>query len=220
MGGDCYLIVLICLPGSFSGDILVNNALGFIDLRSYSTSLGWAGYFDAKKGISRRSNAQSVITILLDYIHQHPQKITLCSSLTCFRTERQLRAEGYRASEARALYARAINRSGLIQYVDIHQSDALPQLCIRDIELSRGTQAGLLAVIEAILAQSVLNGGFVGHFFVVFEGSGLVIYPHDEGGFGAFDSQPGQASNAFFAHFYQAGFEVVLESRHAPIQRV
>jgi hypothetical protein len=198
----------------------VNNALRSIDLSSYSTSLGWAGYFDAKKGISRRSNAEAIITLLLGYIHQHRQKITLCSSLTCFRTERQLRAEGYRASEARALYARAINRSGLIQDVDIHQPDALPQLCIRDIELSRGTQAGFLAVIEAILAQSVLNGGFVGQFFIVFEGSGLVIYPHDEGGFGAFDSQPGQASNAFFAHFYQAGFEVVLKSRHAPIQRV
>lgn len=196
----------------------MSGALGSIDLTNYSASPGWAGYFDAKKDIHRRASAQEAIAILERYIHRHPQKITMCTSLHCSFTEKQLRGLGYYADEARKLYAHAVNGSGLIRLVETDHPDDLYSYDMRCIDFSNETQTGLMVVSQAIMAQNVMNGGFFGNFFIVFEGSGLIIYPHDDGGFGAFDSQQGLASHAFFTNFPPAGFEVFLQARHAPIE--
>ncbi|MFS0827393.1 hypothetical protein [Pseudomonas phoenicis] len=41
-------------------------------------------------------------------------------------------------------------------------------------------------MIYSIMAMNVLRGGFQGHFFIAFVHCGLVIYPHDDCGYGVF----------------------------------
>ncbi|ERO61781.1 hypothetical protein [Pseudomonas piscis] len=149
--------------------------------------------------------------MVLDYLRQHPQKVTVCSSLVTSHTQRQLRGKGYRAREARELYARAINRSGFVEFVDYDYHDAPARLQVRNIELSPENLDGFLAVSHAILAQNILSGGFHGHIFVVFENSGLVIYPHDDCGYGFFASEPA-ASRAFFARVAPERFAITLKA--------
>ncbi|AZC23159.1 hypothetical protein [Pseudomonas sessilinigenes] len=196
---------------------LVNNAQRFLDFSSYCASPGWAGYFHSKKGINRRACAAAANSIVLDYLRQHPQKVTVYSSLVTAYTQRQLRGKGYKAREAQELYARAINRGRFVQFVDYNYHDAPAELPIRDIELSPENLDGFLAVSHATLAQNTLSGGFHGHLFVVFEKSGLVIYPHDDCGYGAFDNEPA-ASRAFFSLVDPERFELTRQTERRASQ--
>lgn len=168
-----------------------------IDLGAYARSPGWVGHFDAKQGSNRRVAAQAANEHLVNYLRRHPQPITVGTSLVTPHTEKQLRGLGYKAGEARHLYAQAVNRMGLVTCLSPAQSCAAADL--RHVPIFGHELVGLLAVTYSIMAMNVLHGGFQGHFFIVFEHSGLVVYPHDDCGYGVFEGHDRAASQTFLA---------------------
>ena len=186
----------------------MGQALHLIDLEAYSRSPRWVGHFDAKQGSNRRAAAQAANEHLVDYLARHPQPITVSTSLVTRHTEKQLRGLGYKAGEARNLYAQAVNRAGLITCPGPSQAGAEADL--RHVPILDHELKGLLTVTYSIMAMNVLHGGFQGHFFIAFEHSGLVVYPHDDCGYGVFEGHDCAASQTFLAGVDAERFDLFL----------
>lgn len=186
----------------------MGQALHLIDLEAYSRSARWVGHFDAKQGSNRRAAAQAANDHLVDYLARHPQPLTVSTSLVTRHTEKQLRGLGYKAGEARNLYAQAVNRAGLITCPGPSQAGAEADL--RHVPILDHELKGLLTVTYSIMAMNVLHGGFQGHFFIVFEHSGLVVYPHDDCGYGVFEGHDRAASQTFLGGVDAERFDLLL----------
>nr|WP_314486850.1 hypothetical protein [uncultured Pseudomonas sp.] len=152
--------------------------------------------------------AQAANEHLVNYLRRHPQPITVGTSLVTPHTEKQLRGLGYKAGEARHLYAQAVNRMGLVTCLSPAQSCAAADL--RHVPIFGHELVGLLTVTYSIMAMNVLHGGFQGHFFIAFEHSGLVVYPHDDCGYGVFEGHDCAASQTFLAGVDAERFDLFL----------
>ena len=170
---------------------LVTSVLNAVNLASYSSSLGFLGYFER---VGRYANcmAEEAVTCLLDSFSLQVDDWTLISSLHANLDE--VGSFGDPQSDAADLdtvdYLCANNvlrgfsyrtRFGTDYESDAY-SEAVSKSQLEFIEVPVEELAG--EVLQKLLVARMLVYGLRGHLFLVSMKNGLALYPHDDTGFG------------------------------------
>lgn len=170
---------------------LLNAVLDAVNLASYSSSLGFLGYFE-RAGKYASGMAERAVSCLFDMFNFGSDEWTLISSLHANTDE--VGTFGDPVTDAADLitveYLCANNTlrgfSYRARFGANYESDSYADAvgrALRDfVEVPVASLSG--EVLQKLLLARMLVYGLRGHLFLVSKEKGLVLYPHDDTGFG------------------------------------
>lgn len=155
-----------------------------VDLNSYSSSLGFLGYFSYKGRDVKKGGELAIAALEKNIDEKLKGKITALTSLSLGGPLCSIKDEFEYSNYDFENYLMPLVASDFV-------SDYGAKEGFRSIEIS-GKNKDLLK--KACYVQLSL-GGLEGHLFILFEDEGILIYPHDEAGFGAIQVKEDDSSS-------------------------
>ncbi len=152
-----------------------------VDLNSYTCSKGYCGFFAYKnKNIKRGANI--ALNFLWSHFEDQLFPVEIFSSLwtSCNDSDLEINYE-YSADEIRQILSPAL--TSLPPFV--LRRDCEPEI-FQKIALSPTTEKGLYGACFSVMAL----GGIRGHLFIHLEHNKVLLYPHDDVGFGVISTTP------------------------------
>ncbi|MCF7532175.1 hypothetical protein [Pseudomonas petrae] len=179
------------------------SLLDKVDLKSYSSSSGYCGYF-AYNGRDFKFGAKAANKVVFDYLKsKDADSVEIYSSLRVGYDADLISLYGYSAEEVDNYLLPAIFcKPPMID----RQEGELDDFSV--ISFVSDNENALYGACYAMMAL----GGLRGHLFINFIKEGFCLYPHDDTGFGVISVGPLRASAYdFLASVDSAKFEVIRE---------
>lgn len=178
----------------------MNNELSGINLKNYSSSRNFIGYCSYLES-NIKTGAVEAIGVVSDFFSTASHECFVLSSLGLGGTVYDLESiYGYTASDVEKYISPAVG-SGLI----CAGSDS-NEIISRNFFYGDTIFSNAIGCCYSLMAL----GGLDGHFFIVDHERGLIVYPHDDTGFGLFSLNEKNSAKKFFSGFNPERFEVKI----------
>ena len=149
-----------------------------VNLKSYSDSPGWLGYYERRMRFSQTIMYES-IDKFIDFFRVISPNISVVTSLYKFGS-----GDNEITSEQKVLLEAGYLRDSLNEIVAFH----------------KGVAWEIVRKLSSVMMYNA--GDIAGHCFFILESSGLIAYPHDDTGFGFittdFNQQAPKVVKSFF----------------------
>lgn len=160
------------------------NIEKYVNLESYSDSLGWIGYYARKCNYSYLLASES-IDRFISFFKEFVLQVSIITSLRKFK----------------------INNSKIttkqLELIKLGYLSAFSQendINLEELKLFKDVEWNIIRTLSSIIMDN--DGYITGHCFIIFEPLHLIIYPHDDTGYGFISSSINinsfQIVNAFF----------------------
>lgn len=179
--------------------VLKNYIETSLNLNSYSSSDGFAGYF-SNKGRFSKSTARKAIKIFEDFWEMIGEETLLLASTLIIDVPLESLLEDYEYTPNDIEeYITPLLKKGFIQIQQIPQIKSDSEIDEKGSFRFYNVDKSELEYICKLFFIIMALGGVQGHLFVAFESENLILYPHDDIGFGIFSSTE---DNAWIANFF------------------
>ena len=131
-----------------------------VNLKSYSDSPGWLGYYERRIRFSQTIMYES-IDKFIDFFRVKSPNVSVVTSLYNFGLD-----DNEITSEQKVLLAAGYLRDSLNEIVSFH----------------KGVAWEIVRKLSSVVMYN--EGDIAGYCFFILESSGLIAYPHDDTGFG------------------------------------
>lgn len=173
-----------------------------IDLHSYSSSKGFLGYID-HAGDDARSGADYALDIFESFLSSVGGEVVLFTTMAFKGSGSELKKiYGYEGADFESFIESA---SGFI-------SDEYDESCsfrVLPLKSNDFRQSGLASACYIIMAL----GGVCGHLFIFSKAASVIVYPHDDTGFGVISVDDDNLSSCFFDFFNTSCFNIHLKTQ-------
>jgi hypothetical protein len=176
-----------------------------INLKSYSSSPGYAGFFGFKDKFEQKN-----IETAINYFYQFWQennftKILVASSLFIDGSKPSLIDDFTYKEHQISQYINPLVESHLVK---INEDNSLNQFSLFEINSED------YSILKKLFYVIMALGGLYGHLFIKFEHLKIVMYPHDDGGFGIFtENSVNNHVYDFFNLVDKNKFQVVIKAK-------
>lgn len=164
------------------------NIEKYINLKSYSESLGWIGYYGRKDNYSHLLMSESIHQFI-SYFKEIVPEVSIITSLYKFKTN-----NSRISTEQLELIKLGYLSNFTQEYNDRDNENS------RTLKFFKDVKWDIVRKLSSIIMDN--DGDIAGHCFIIFETLHLIIYPHDDTGYGFISSSKNihslQIINAFF----------------------
>lgn len=178
----------------------------YINLKSYSSSPGYCGYFSYPKRDFKRAAKVAIKTVFSVLDAEKKGAIKIYSSLHTGCSDSELIEKYKYAPKDIGLFLnQAVNCAPPIV---LRRDNDLDDFTV--IPYSYAVEGGLYGACYTVIAL----GGLRGHLFIHFEDRGFCVYPHDDVGFGVISLDPHNTlAQSFMDSIDTSEFEVIKRHR-------
>lgn len=147
------------------------NIENYVDLNSYSDSLGWVGYYSRKYNYSQKLMNES-IRQFTNFFKKYCPKVSILTSLYKFKNDTTILS---------------IKQLELVRLGYLHNFSNSNQWKENistnpNLILFNNSNWTIVRKLSSLIMNN--NGDIAGHCFFLFEALNLIVYPHDDTGYG------------------------------------